>query len=78
MTQEELQKAEEELKEGETLPESGKAQAEATLSRLQNGEDILTITKEMEADARRRTRRNPPTAKSRLRRRPTPPSTTMW
>ncbi len=53
MTQEELQKAEEELKEGETLPESGKAQAEATLSRLQNGEDILTIIKEMEAEQKK-------------------------
>ena len=53
MTQEELQKAEEELEEGETLPESGKAQAEATLSRLQNGEDILTIIKEMEAEQKK-------------------------
>ena len=42
--------AEAELEEGETLPESGKAQAEAALARLQNGEDMITIIKEMEAE----------------------------
>lgn len=50
MTEEELEAAKAELEEGETLPESGKAQAEAALGRIQNGEDILTIIKEMEAE----------------------------
>ena len=43
MTEDELAAAEAELEEGETLPESGKAQAEAALARLQNGEDLITI-----------------------------------
>ena len=50
MTEDELAAAEAELEEGETLPESGKAQAEAALARLQNGEDMITIIKEMEAE----------------------------
>ena len=50
MTEGELAAAEAELEEGETLPESGKAQAEAALARLQNGEDMITIIKEMEAE----------------------------
>ena len=53
MTEDELAAAEAELEEGETLPESGKAQAEAALARLQNGEDMITIIKEMEAEQKK-------------------------
>lgn len=50
MTDEERAEAEAALAEGETLPESGREQADAALSRIQNGEDIVTILQEIEAE----------------------------
>ena len=76
MTEDELAAAEAELEEGETLSESGKAQAEAALARLQNGEDMITIIKEMEAE--QESGRRPPAARKLLRKRPIRPSMTMW
>ena len=50
MTDEERAEAEAALAEGETLPESGREQADAALSRIQNGEYIVTILQEIEAE----------------------------
>ena len=50
MTEEEYAEAVANLAEGETAPLSALEQAEAALARLENGEDILTIMAEVEAE----------------------------
>ena len=51
MTDEEKAQAQADLEEGETLPQSGKEQAEAALARIEGGEDLVTIIHELEAES---------------------------